>query len=272
MSNSWIGTQNANRFQSIYLQGFLDISGGNVLLRNGGLTVNGNTILNNPLNTYSYDNVNFNSKIGNVWVNANVNDSIFCNQSIAISATGQYQVLAKKVHVFDDITYKGNIFVSNNYGSVNSWRDTNMQTVTSDAVQFQQVAISKNGQYVTVIARPNSRSDTIPTITFNIYVSSNFGSTFTTRNIYFVGYPTSVAVSFDGKYQTIVTTNTGTGYGYIYISSDYGNSFIQITSGVIRGFRSVEMSNTGKYQTAVPNTVPNSNMGCLLYTSDAADE
>ena len=61
MSDSWIGTQNANRLQNIYLKGFLDISGGNVLLRNGGLTVNGTTVLNNPLNTYSYDNVNFNS-------------------------------------------------------------------------------------------------------------------------------------------------------------------------------------------------------------------
>jgi len=49
MSNSWLNIQNANRFQNIYLQGFLDISGGNVILRNGGLTVNGNTVVNNKL-------------------------------------------------------------------------------------------------------------------------------------------------------------------------------------------------------------------------------
>jgi len=238
---SWLSNPNANRFKNIYLQGFLNISGGDVNLRNGNLIVDGTTILNKSLNSYSYDNANFNSNFGKNWININLNNTTSVQQSITISATGQYQVFTQNNNS------DGNVILSNKYG--NTWRDTGLKSF--DLGNFQHVAISKNGKYILILIRP-------PTIYINsgsFYLSSDYGTTWIKPSISIYGYPQSVSISYDGKYQTIVTSNKyNTDYGYIYISNDYGNTWSQKIS-LISGFQSVSISATGKYQTAVPFTL-----------------
>ena len=234
---SWSSNPNANRFQNIYLKGFLDMSGGNVNLRNGSLINNGTTILNNSLNSYSYDNEKFNTIFGSTWVNMNMEFPSISRQSVAISATGQYQVVVQKT---------GNIFLSSNYGSINTWSDTGRNT--GDTTTFQQIAISKTGKYVTAITFPlTAYSDT-----GYIYVSTNYGYSFLKLSISFNGFPQSVAMSYDGKYQTIVTRNTNDNNGFIYNSSNYGATWSSST-GNTNGYQSVAVSGTGQYQVAISN-------------------
>jgi hypothetical protein len=235
---SWLSNPNANRFKNIYLQGFLNISGGDVNLQYGNLTVNGSTILNNSLNSYSYDNANFNSNFGKNWINIDLQNSSSIQQSISISANGQYQVFTQNNNS------GGNVILSNKYG--NTWRDTGLKSF--DSGNFQHVAISKNGKYILILFRP-------PTIYINsgsFYLSSDYGTTWINPPISIYGYPQSVSISYDGKYQNIVTSNNDPNdNGYIYISNDYGNTWSQKIS-LTSGFQSVAISATGKYQTAVP--------------------
>jgi photosystem II stability/assembly factor-like uncharacterized protein len=155
--------------------------------------------------------------------------------NVAISFTGVNQT-ASNGH---------SIFVSNDYGV--TWN----QTFTGGTSNVF-VSISLTGQYQTVV----SCGDTV-------YLSSDYGLSWTpiddTIELYYSveAFPTAcVALSYDGRYQTIVTEN-------IYISSDFGTTWTNVSpqnNFDDRNWESVAMSSDGLYQTAIEN-------GGEIYTS-----
>ena len=100
------------------------------------------------------------------------------------------------------------------------------------------VSISSSGQYQTAVVDGGY-----------IYISSDYGNTWTpvmndaNRNWL------SVSISSSGQYQTAVMWISG----YIYISSDYGNSWTPVMNDAPRTWFSVSISSSGQYQTAVAN-------------------
>jgi photosystem II stability/assembly factor-like uncharacterized protein len=157
------------------------------------------------------------------------------SNSISMSYTGQYQT-ASNGH---------SIYVSSDYG------DTWMQTFSGGTSNIF-VSISLNGMYQTVLSTGD-----------NVYVSSDYGQTWTQfvmtsdstnqGSVYqsVEGFPTAgVCLSYDGRYQTIVSEN-------IYISSDYGVTWTNVsdpTNGFIDGnWQGVALSSDGMYQTAIDN-------------------
>ena len=261
--SQWLGNTNSNRFKQIYLQGFLDISGGDLTLRNGGISVNGNTIMNGALNNYSYDKTNFSALFGNTWVDSKFNSGANIFQSISISATGQYQCAVSK----NNVNGNGNIFVSSNYGSNNSWIDSNQKSpvISGVTTSFNKISISGNGKYISAIVHPLSSS----LLSGTVFSSTNYGNNWNTYTINpFTGFIQSLSMSFTGQYQTIVSAGTqlynggSVTSGNIYVSSDYGVNWTSKQS-LINGFQSVAISSTGQYQVTVQcgtSSNPNGNI------------
>lgn len=154
--------------------------------------------------------------------------------SIAISFTGQYQTASNGF----------SIFISNDYGS-------NWSEIFSGGTSNIYVSISLTGMYQTLV----SSGDTV-------YTSNDYGNTWNkldidvshvnNQNTLYQSvetFPTAgIDLSYDGKYQTIVSEN-------IYISSDYGVTWINASDPVDgfqdRNWQGVSMSSDGKYQTAI---------------------
>jgi hypothetical protein len=113
--------------------------------------------------------------------------------------------------------------------------------------------MSASGQYITAVTFFTSN------LGGNIYVSSNYGNTFTSVSSISDNF-LSICMSSSGQYQTVVSS-TGNGYstygnGYLYISIDYGNTWNNVSSlNSTHLWSSVCMSYTGQYQMAV-NTSP----------------
>jgi len=144
---------------------------------------------------------------------------------VAISFTGMHQTVSNGQE----------IFISDDYGQ--NWRST-FDSGTSKIF----VSISLNGQYQTLVSSGD-----------NVYTSSDFGRNWTPAliesEIYYSvqAFPTaSIAVSYNGLYQTIATEN-------IYISNDYGKTWKNTTIDDFedRNWYSVAMSSDGLYQTAL---------------------
>ena len=146
----------------------------------------------------------------------------------APSLDGKYQTI---------VDGGGNIFVSSNYGT--SWKLTSI----SGNPPLSSVSISRNGQYQTAVG----------SVFFNSglsFVSSDYGHTWSDAPLPQLPY-TSIAMSDDGQYQTIVSFDSS-----LYISSDYGktwsftNQQSDFTALQLTWF-AVSMSSDGKYQTSV---------------------
>lgn len=172
-------------------------------------------------------NIYTTNSYGQAWENPTNIGNSNCN-SISMSFTGQYQTACN-----------GNtIFVSDDNGQ--TWTPTFNGGNTK-----LFVSISLNGQYQTLV----SCGDTV-------YLSSDYGHTWTpiddTSDLYFSveAFPTAgVAISYTGRYQTIVTEE-------IYISSDYGYTWTNVSpqnNMDDRNWISVAMASNGQYQTAIEN-------------------
>ena len=162
---------------------------------------------------------------GQAWTNTiNIGNSP-CN-NISMSFTGQYQTACNGT----------TIFVSSDGGR--TWTPTFNGGNTKLFVN-----ISLNGQYQTLV----SCGDTV-------YLSSDYGNNWTaiddTSDLYYSveAFPTAgVAISYTGRYQTIVTED-------IYISKDYGYTWTNVSpqNGLDdRNWVSVAMASSGQYQTAI---------------------
>ena len=110
---------------------------------------------------------------GVTWSQNQNTPSIYGLQSVAVSASGQYQTA----------TNGSNTWTSTDYGV--TWSSVNI-TATANAM-------STSGQYQIAVS------------TNNIYYSTDYGVTWTPKTN--TGNFTSVAISASGKYQTVVSSN-----------------------------------------------------------------
>lgn len=174
---------------------------------------------------------------------------------ICVALNGQYQTV---------VSCNDNLYYSNDFGETWTQKyDPDPDSPDSNDELFNGIlghdsacmAISYDGRLQTIVVVSNY-----------IYISNDFGNTFTKANIVF--YDTnividifstqlnwiSVAMSADGKYQTAL--NNG---GDIYRSTDYGVTFTEVyypndaQNINDRSWVSVTMSADGKYQMAVEN-------------------
>jgi hypothetical protein len=111
---------------------------------------------------------------------------------------------------------------------------------TSLSGDWRSISLSSTGQYQSAIVNNG-----------NIYTSTNYGVTWTSRNSARNWY--SISVSSTGQYQSAVVWN-----GNIYTSSDYGISWTSRES--TRNWWLIALSSTGQYQSAVV-------YGDYIYTS-----
>lgn len=136
--NNWLdASSTSNKYRQMYIKGFLDVSGGNIILRNNHLLVkSGDASLNGKL--FASKDASFNSNLrvgdtatiktlfvtGDVSMNGNVFIN-FKNSSISPDAiiggipasTGIFDVdmsLNKRLSVQGDITARANLYVNNN--------------------------------------------------------------------------------------------------------------------------------------------------------------
>jgi len=115
------------------------------------------------------------------------------------------------------------------------------KSTTAHSQVFRSIAVSSDGRYqITAVGDygPNNGY---------VYVSNDYGNTWTPRITDTIRLWRGVAISADGKYQVACHFN-----GFIYVSNDYGNTWNAKDS--IRNWVSIAISSDGKYQTAVSNT------------------
>jgi hypothetical protein len=135
----------------------------------------------------------------------------------------------------------------------------------SSDISANSVSVSASGQYQTATffnAVTNSGS---------IYISSNYGVSWSQPSSIVSDYYFSVSVSASGQYQTAVTITTSPGTGSIYNSNDYGvtwslNSFVPPFAGIQHN--SVSVSASGQYQTAVITVPTNPATGSIYNSND----
>jgi hypothetical protein len=136
---------------------------------------------------------------GSSWNEAGTVTSAFYSSSIAMSASGQYQVIG-----YSTSGTKYKLFLSSDYGA--TWTVAN----NSPVINWTKVSISSTGQYLSatgLTSTPNSY----------LYTSSDFGNQWT-LNTSMSGlnssilYGMSVAMSSNAQYQAIVGYNSGYAY------------------------------------------------------------
>ena len=123
------------------------------------------------------------------------------------------------------------------------------------------ISASGNGKFVTIANQGYNNN------TGNIYVSNDYGATYTNTNaqplqIDGSGIWQSVTISQSGKYQ-YATISSIVGKGNIWKSTDFGNSWMDSQFGVYNGFQSISVSSTGQYVTAIQSgnaSVPRGNI------------
>jgi photosystem II stability/assembly factor-like uncharacterized protein len=133
------------------------------------------------------------------------------------------------------------------------------KNTTALSQTFRSVAVSSDGRYQIVAV-----NDYTSTAIGYIYVSNDYGNTWTPRVTDTNRAWKGVAISADGKYQTACHYT-----GFIYVSNDYGNTWTAKASALYWG--TVAMSSDGKYQTAAGGVYiggPSTNYTTLYVSSD----
>ena len=185
-------------------------------------------------------------------VGTTINSAGTIGTGLAMSGTGQYISVINKT--FNN--NQGNIFVNNNYG-VGDFVDTEVQA-TNNGI-WQTIAVSQKGQYQYAAIGASH-------LTANIFVSNDYGSTWSDSNMSVQNGWQSISVSSDGKYVSAIQSgNLINPYGGIYYSHDYGktwNSDDEIyayvpynnavgNQGYISFDHTIALSVSGKYQVAI---------------------
>jgi hypothetical protein len=223
--NNWLdASSTSNKYRQMYIKGFLDISGGNIVLRNNHLLVNsGDASLNGKLFASKDASFNSNLRVGNtatiktlfVTGDVSMNGNVFINfknSSISPdaiiggipSSTGIFDVdmsLNKRLSIQDDITARANLYVNNSiYESgvalINKYAPIGAPTFTGTTT-LSTASISNN----LLVSKDASLNG-------NLYVVGD--ATFTNRM--FVGSTISEGgVLLSNKYAPIVSPSfTGT--------------------------------------------------------------
>jgi Chaperone of endosialidase len=245
----------SNRCNRMYVQGFMDISGGNLIVRNNNLyltqgdaSINGNLILGRDasLNQRLFvgSDVSFG---GNLFIAKNV--------GLGVSGSfGVYDVCNNAQMVLDvsgGVNLRGPVMggvtlpdqsvlmtaappldISNNFGTV--WR----QVISLPNAVWRGSSMSSNGQYQTACIYNNSSGG-------YIYTSNNYGVTWNSITSTGAKNFNTVSVSANGQYQAAVADGD-----YIYTSNNYGVTWTAVTSAGIKNWYSIAISATGQYQIA----------------------
>ena len=174
--------------------------------------------------TYSYYSTNY----GQTWTASSFSGFNF---AMACSASGQYQVCgqgqsASGYGIYYSSDYGKNFTVSNN--------------TTSNACSY--AAMSATGQYALVTQNPVSN--------VSLYISANYGRTFTAITIGFT--PFGATMSASGQYQMVTGYAAGNGYTTgIYYSTNYGQTWNAIATSslttTLGSMYQVAMSSNGQY-------------------------
>jgi UDP-3-O-[3-hydroxymyristoyl] glucosamine N-acyltransferase len=187
--------------------------------------------------------------------------------SVAISDNGEYQIITTYNITNSGI---GNLYVSSDYGA------TFIGKITSVSNDYIGCAISSTGQYISTITSNYNTISNLNDGSYNIYVSSNYGSSWTIPAFKTDNGFANIAMSSTGQYQTVVSTYKvgyfNTSSAKCYVSSDYGktgswNLKLNLTEG--NNFKSISMSSSGQYQT-ICGYIPDMNYSknIFIYSSD----
>ena len=189
-----------------------------------------------------------------------------------ISMNGNLYLSANNINLSSTSSYNGLIQLNNSISTTNSYQpiefivDMISLNTNTGITNWREVRISSTGQYwIAVSTQVNE-----------VYISSNYGTTFTqvtnsdTSGCYTVG------ISGNGQYMVIpyYGTNT-TGSGTYLLSSDYGANWTKKTYTIttIDAITSIAISNTGQYMTMAASVIISSyntsnNIGRLYRSTD----
>jgi hypothetical protein len=137
--SSWLSDPSANRYKQSYIQGFLDISGGDVTVRNGDVNVvNGNVFAESMSVFDPSANVDI---CGNVVVGGNLKVNQYQNTAI-IDTT----ITNQTIFVRDDLSLNGSIDIS---GSIapSSFYNVNSMSMPYITVTWSATAIASLNTY-----------------------------------------------------------------------------------------------------------------------------
>lgn len=254
LSQNLIGGSDASLNKNLFLGGDASFNGRLFVNRdvslNGNLVTNGNVYVGQlndaavtTLSTYSYDISNtatFSSQQTYKSYATNLGNVPGADKIVKVSANGQFMIISD--------FHNQKLAVSKDYGR--TWN-----TVISN-ILFYHCAISATGQYMIACADPGS-----------VYISNNFGSTFTTPSVFGLAYGqtwTSVAISGNGQYITAVMDST-TNSGFAYVSRNFGQSWSNVyLNGSTLACGRCAMSSDGKYQIISNATTGSSINTCYL--------
>jgi hypothetical protein len=121
------------------------------------------------------------------------------------------------------------------------------KTPPTTATTIKGIAMSSDGKYQTITVGRKDWSNPSYNLNGYIYTSNDYGNTWIPKITDKVRCWREIAMSSDGKYQTVINGYTpGESYQYFYTSNDYGNTWIE--TGSYSNYASIAMSSDGKYQ------------------------
>jgi carbonic anhydrase/acetyltransferase-like protein (isoleucine patch superfamily) len=253
------GYQTSSYLSSSLVTGSIDASWNDVAISSTGQVIAavGNATNSNSQNIYI--STNYGTSFSNV-VPVGLSGTTNAWSNLVMSGNGQ--VIVGSITTSSTSANSSYLYVSQNRGA--SFSQVLPSGITAaNNVPFQTTTISANGQYILAAANSTASSQ-------NLYVSSNFGSTFNsiTPSNPATSNPTtwsSVAMSSDGRYMAGVISNTANISGFVYVSSDYGSTFTGKTcTGVTSNMSSIAVSSNGQIVAA---TVNGGNLSGNIYIS-----
>lgn len=257
----------SNRVRQTYFVGFVDINGGNLILRpNSNLFITGgDTSMNGSLSVSGNTSIGSNLSInGNITLSQNLIglSDVSLNKNIFLGGDASFN---GRLFVNRDVSLNGNLVTNGNVyvGQLNDAAVTTLSTYTydiSNTATFsttqtyksyatnlgnfsgidKTIKVSANGQFMIISDFHNQK----------LAVSKDYGRTWNTvqNNILFY----HCAISATGQYM-VACANSGS----VYMSVNFGYSFstpsiFGIASG--QTWSSVAISGNGQYMTAVMNS------------------
>jgi hypothetical protein len=171
---------------------------------------------------------------GSSWSAIPFFSSIAFIENVKVSFTGQYMLATG---------YAGSsssrvLYLSSDYGD-------NWSSIATAASLINDIAISDDGKYIVYVLQGSTQT---------VYISSNYGASFSTSGSPGASSWRGVAMSSTGQYITLTSFNS-----YIWVSSNYGVSYTAKTAYPSSGWIPVAMSKDGRYQLAGKNTIYRSN-------------
>jgi hypothetical protein len=233
----------------MYVQGFVDISGGNLILRNnnlymtsGDLSLNGRLLVNSDVSmngNISSITLNIINNSATKWAVQNALPINGAWSSTSVSITGQYMLATQNT---------GNVYLSSTYG--NSW------AVIPD--------LPTSGAWTSVVMSSDSRYMLATTNGAGVYASAAYGVSGSWLQIKTTILPTAgnymnSAMSSNGQYMMVANNTSGS----VYISTAYGASgswgpvsYANTSAGLPTNsaWAGLAMSGTGQYMLAAQNT------------------